>query len=271
MTRTSTTPSSVRPAATRHEPTRWLLRRPDEGAAARIFCFPYAGVGASMYTGWPAQVGPAEICLLQLPGRENRLREPHYGNYQALAEQLVEQLLPYLDRPFGFFGHCSGAMPGYATALRLMLDGLPTPAALFVSSQVAPHHGPDSRFLSMTDDELRVELAGLVAALGGIPDPDLLDLGLGVLRCDVEAYRQFRVAEPVVLPSRITAIGWSDDPEATPAQLAGWADCAAPGRFRQVVLPGAHYSFLSAPQALLAELAADMELAVTAAVPEGRT
>jgi surfactin synthase thioesterase subunit len=271
MTQTSTTPSPVRPAATRREPTRWLLRRPDEEAAARIFCFPYAGVGASMYAGWPAEIGPAEVCLLQLPGRENRLREPHYGNYQALADQLVEQLLPYLDRPFAFFGHCSGAMPGYATALRLLQAGLPTPATLFISSQVAPQHGPHSRFLSMTDAELLVELAGLVQALGGVPDPDLLALGLAVLRSDVEAYRQYRVAEPVVLPGRITAIGWADDPEVTPGQLAGWAECAAPERFRQVVLTGAHYSFLSAPQALLTELAADMELAVTAAESEGRT
>ncbi|HST48446.1 thioesterase II family protein [Jatrophihabitans sp.] len=271
MTRPSTSPVSDRPTATGRKPTRWLLRRPDEDAAARIFCFPYAGVGASMYAGWPPQVGPAEVCLLQLPGRENRLHEPHYGDYHALADQLIEQLLPYLDRPFGFFGHCSGAMPGYATALRLMLDGLPTPATLFVSSQVAPHHGPHSRFLSMTDDELRVELAGLVAALGGIPDPDLLTLGLGVLRRDVEAYRQYRVPGPVVLPGRITAIGWSDDPEITPEQLTGWGRYAAPERFRRVVLPGAHYSFLSAPEALLAELAVDMELAVAAAEPEGRT
>jgi surfactin synthase thioesterase subunit len=268
---TQTTTSSVRSPATRREPTRWLLRQPDEEAAALIFCFPYAGVGASMYASWPANVGPAEICLLQLPGRENRLREPHYGNYQALADQLVEQLLPYLDRPFGFFGHCSGAMPGYATAMRLMVNGLPAPATLFVSSQAAPQHGPRSRFLSMTNDELRVELAGLVTALGGIPDPDLLTLGLGVLRSDVEAYRQYLVSEPVVLPSRITAIGWSDDPEVTHEQLAGWADCAAPERFRHVVLPGGHYSFLSAPQALLRELAADMQLAVTTAEPGGRT
>jgi len=270
MTQTSMAPSSVQPAATRREPVRWLLRRPDEQATARIFCFPYAGVGASMYAGWPAQVGPAEICLLQLPGRENRLREPHFGSYQALADQLVEQLLPYLDRPFGFFGHCSGALPSYLTALRLMQAGLPTPETLVVSALVAPHHGPHSRFLSMLDDELRGELAGLARATGGTPDPDLIDLSLSVLRADVEAYRGYLQAEPVVLPSRITAIGWSEDPELTPGQLAGWADCAAPERFRQVVLPGGHYSFLSAPPALLAELAADMELAVAAAVPEGR-
>lgn len=257
--------------STRGASTRWLLREPNSDAAARLFCFPYAGTGASMYADWPAQVGPAEICLLQLPGRENRLREPHYGNYRALADQLIEQLLPYLDRPFGFFGHCSGAMPGYAMAVRLAEAGLPTPDVLLVSSQGAPQHGPRSRFLAMTDEELLAELAGLVTALGGIPDPDLLALGLDVLRADVEAYRQYVVPGPVVLPGRITAIGWSDDPEATPEQLAGWADCAAPNRFRQVLLTGAHYSFLSAPQALLAELAADMEFAMTTAEPEERS
>jgi surfactin synthase thioesterase subunit len=271
MTATATTAPSVRPAATRREPTRWLLRQPEEEAAARIFCFPYAGVGASMYASWPATVGGAAICLLQLPGRENRLREPHFGSYQALADQLVEQLLPYLDRPFGFFGHCSGALPSYLTALRLAQAGLPTPETLFVSALVAPHHGPHSRFLSMVDDELRIELAGLTRATGGTPDPDLIELSLPVLRADVEAYRGYLQAEPVVLPSRITAIGWSDDPELTPGQLADWAECAAPERFRQVVLPGTHYSFLSAPQALLTELAADMEVAMTTAEPEGRS
>jgi len=215
-----------------------------------------------MYVGWPLQAGPAEICLLQPPGRENRLREPHYGDYDSLADDLVEHLLPYLDRPFAFFGHCSGALPGYAMTLRLMRAGLPVPSTLFVSSQVAPHHGPYSRFLSMTDDELRLELGGLVQAMGGIADPDLLALGLKVLRADVEATRRYRPGEPVVLPSRLTAIGWNEDRDITAEQMAGWSDCAQPGRFRQVVLPGSHYSFLSAPSLLLEELAADMTRAV---------
>ncbi len=218
-----------------------------------------------MYLGWPTQVGPAEICLLQPPGRENRLREPHFGDYESLADDLLEHLLPYLDRPFAFFGHCSGALPGYATSLRLARDGLPVPAALFVSSQVAPQHGPYSRFLSMTDEELRVELAELVAVMGGVADPDLLALGVTLLRADVEATRRYLVSEPTVLASRITAIGWREDRDTLLGQMVGWAECAQPGRFRQVELAGSHYSFLSAPLSLLAELAADMTLAVAEA------
>jgi surfactin synthase thioesterase subunit len=251
-------PAPARPAAAAPRKGRWLLRPPDPDAAARIFCFPYSGVGASMYAAWPGQIGPAEVCLLQPPGRENRLREPHYGDYDALAEELVEYLAPYLDRPFAFFGHCGGALPGFATALRLAAAGLPTPAVLFISSQVAPHDGPYGRFLSMTDQELTVELEGLVRALGGTPHPDLIALGLGVLRADVEANKRYKLPEPVTLPCAVTVLGWSEDREVAVDLMSGWDAYTAPGRHRQVTLPGGHYEFLAAPAALLDELAADL-------------
>lgn len=247
----------------RRVPPRWLLRKPSGDAPARIFCFPYAGCGASMYRSWPNRIGPAEVCLLQPPGRETRLREPHYGTYEALAEDLAEFLRPYLDRPFAFFGHCSGALPGFETARQLARRGLPGPARLFVSSEVAPHDGPYGRFLSMTDDELAPELEALVAAMGGQLHPALLKLSLGVLRADVEANKRYRYAEPVRIPAAITAIGWRDDDVVGAELMDGWRRYTNDLRF--VLLDGAHYSFLHAPEALLAEIAADMERAAAAA------
>lgn len=66
-----------------------------------------------MFNAWPARFGAddgIEVCAVQLPGRENRMREPHYGTYEELAGHLVEALTPYLDRPFAFFGHCAGSL-----------------------------------------------------------------------------------------------------------------------------------------------------------------
>ncbi|WP_316520094.1 thioesterase II family protein [Kitasatospora brasiliensis] len=243
-------------------PQSWLLRKPKGEAPARLFCFPYSGVGASMYSRWPQLIGPAEVCLIQLPGRENRLREPHYGTYEGLAEPLIEALLPYLDRPFGFFGHCGGALPGFATAMRLAQDGLPVPDRLFVSSQVAPHDGPFGRFLGMTDDELAVELAELTKAMGGTPHPAMIELSLGVLRADVDANRAYRLDKPVRLPSAVHAIGWDRDQEIRPEQMTGWSEYADPGRFRPVVLSGEHYAFLSAPQELIDVLGSGMAAAM---------
>ncbi|MFD5247393.1 thioesterase II family protein [Amycolatopsis sp. NPDC058340] len=243
-------------------PRKWLLRKPGDDAPSRLFCFPYSGLGASMYNRWPDRVGQAEVCRIQLPGRENRVREEHYGTYEALAERLVEALEPHLDRPFGFFGHCGGALPAFATALALSRGGLPAPDRLFLSSQVAPHHGPYGRYLSLSTAELAVELEGFVRALGGEPNADLIELGLTVMRSDLAANRAYRLEKPVVLPSFVHAIGWGEDREIRPGQMGGWAEYARPGRYRHVVFPGGHHTFLHAPEPLMTELATAMDQAL---------
>jgi surfactin synthase thioesterase subunit len=243
-------------------PGKWLLRRPGEDSAARLFCFPYAGVGASMYNRWPEVVGTAEVCRVQLPGRENRIREAHYGTYEELAERLAEALVPCLDRPFGFFGHCRGALVGFAVAAHLQRAGLPTPDRLFVSSQEPPHKGPYSRFLRLGNAELATELGRLTEAMGGRPHPDLIQLGLRVLRADISANRRYRLDSPVLLPTTVIhAIAWAADEELRPDQTAGWDAYAGPGGFHETVLEGGHYAFLGAPDALLRELAHGMSRA----------
>ena len=240
------TTTSTASATTSTRPARWLLRPPGD-APVRLFCFPYSGTGASMYHAWPEQLGDIETCRLQPPARENRLREQHYGSYEALADSLADWLEPHLDRPFAFFGHCGGALPAYATAVALEQRGLPTPTRVFVSSQVAPHVGPYGRFLQMSDAELEVELAALIRAMGGQPMPELIELGLGVLRQDVDANKAYHLERPVPISGGITTIGWTDDVEIRHDTMGEWASYAPPGRHRHVTLPGEHYAFLSAP------------------------
>src|SRR5689334_17713184 len=122
--------------------TRWLLREPDEDASARLFCIPYAGMGASMYAQWPRRLGSADVVLVQPPGRENRLREPHVKTFEDFAEQAVEELTPYFDRPFALYGHCAGSLPAFTVAERLHELGLPLPERVYVASQVPPHLCP---------------------------------------------------------------------------------------------------------------------------------
>ncbi|GAA2613954.1 thioesterase II family protein [Streptomyces axinellae] len=236
-----------------------FLRPPRDDCPARLFCFPYSGLGASMFNRWPHRItdggSDIEVCLLQPPGRENRLREPHFGTYEELAEQLLGSLEPYLDRPYGFFGHCGGALAAFATAAAIAGSRLPAPACVFISSQVAPHLGPYGRYLSMTDRQLTVELARQTRAMGGEPHPDVLAMSLRVMRADLAANQLYRLDEPVVLPGGVRSIGWRYDVEIRPRQMAGWATYAAPGQFRHVELPGTHHAFLTAPEVLRWELA----------------
>src|SRR5438067_7587453 len=228
---------------------RWLLRKPSPEATGRIFCFPYSGMGASMFSKWPRAVGGFEVCLIQPPGRENRSREPHFGSYQDFASSVVPHLTPYLDVPFVFFGHCAGALPAYETALRLATDGLPMPSRLFVSAQVAPHDCPHDRFLSLSDAELKAELENLAVLRGGSPHPALIELALEVLHSDLEVNRGYRRAGPAPVPCPVTVLHWSADVEVTAAQLDGWKQYAPSTDF--IVLQGGHYEFLAAPDALM--------------------
>ncbi|MEV2215078.1 thioesterase domain-containing protein [Streptomyces sp. NPDC050997] len=240
-------------------PSKWLLRRPKDDGPARIFLFPYAGVGASMYSRWPRYIGGAEVCLVQLPARENRLREPHFGTYDALAGPLLEGLEPYLDRPFTFFGHCSGVLPAFAVTVELARQERRLPDRLFVSSQVSPHDGPYGRLLELAEDELPHEIEAMTRAMGGEPHPDLVELGVQLLAADIEANRRYRPTEPVRLATGITTIGWREDMVIPAGLMGGWHQYADEGRVREVLLDGAHYDFLGAPDALLTELAHDME------------
>jgi surfactin synthase thioesterase subunit len=234
-------------------PLRRWLPRPLAETPSRIFCLPYSGAGASMFGRWPDVAGETGICPVQLPGRENRLREPHFGTYEQLAKDVVEALLPVMDSPFGLFGHCSSALIAFEIALVLQREGLPMPRRLFCSAQVAPHEGPYGSYLTMTDEQLRAEL---VALSGTELDETVLDVVTEVLRADVAANKAYRPAEPVLLDTAITTIGWSADREVAPERMSGWAQYSP--RVDRVVLPGVHHTFLDAPAALLTRLAGGM-------------
>ncbi|MEV7189633.1 thioesterase domain-containing protein [Kitasatospora sp. NPDC093102] len=223
----------------------WFVRPPSTGHPARIFCFPYAGAGASAFSGWPVAVGDAEVCPVQFPDRENRMTEPHYGTYENLAESLVEALEPRLDRPFAFFGHCAGALPAFETVLRLAERGLPRPVCLFVSGQVAPHEAASDRMLAMTEAELREELESVLRGRGIEPRPDMVEMGLALLLRDLAAARAYRRVEPVAVDCPVVVLHWRDDPEVGLDRLQGWRRYSDSVDFR--VVGGGQHDFTTAP------------------------
>ncbi|MFF7753141.1 thioesterase II family protein [Streptomyces sp. NPDC007971] len=233
----------------------WLLRQPDPLATARIFCIPYSGTGAGMYNRWPSSVGSVELVPVQLPGRANRMREQAPTTYEELAEHLVAGLEPYLDRPYGFFGHCGSALAAYQAAVQVEATGSAVPGHLFISSQVAPQDGPTGRFLELDDDGLTNELRIMIEERGGNPSPEVLEVALEVLRADIEVNKRYVVPDPVRLTMPITTIGWSEDREVQHHTMSGWDRC---GDTDHHVLPGAHYRFLDGPTELFELFAAGL-------------
>jgi surfactin synthase thioesterase subunit len=227
---------------------KWLPRPATPGARARVFLIPYSGCGAGMYRRWPHQRDAVEYLPVELPGHETRFAEPNFTTYQQLAKMMVGGLEAHLDVPFAFFGHCGSALAAYEVSAELTRTGMPAPAQLFVSSEVAPQDGPAGRFLSMNAAELAAELELLIRELGGTPTAELVELYLEVLRADVETNKRYVVPEPYRLSCPVTAIGWTEDDEIPYATMGGWNAC---GDTTGVLLPGRHHRFIDAPDELL--------------------
>jgi surfactin synthase thioesterase subunit len=220
----------------------WFVRPRSTRHPARIFGFPFSGSGASAFSAWPAALDDVEVCPVQFPGRENRLGHPHYGTFEELAADLVEPLEPLLDRPFAFFGHCSGALPAYETVLRLAELGLPGPDCLVVSGQPAPHDASRDRMLTMTEPQLRAEVESFVRNRGIDPRPDMIDMGLSVLLRDHAAARTYRRLEPIAIRCPIVVLHWRDDPDVSLDALEGWRQYSDSVDIR--ALDGGRYAFM---------------------------
>lgn len=226
----------------------WLHREPSPAAAGRVFCIPHAGCGTGIFADWPQDLAGVEFLHVELPGRISRFGETMPDTFQELAAAMIAGLGRYLDVPYAFFGHCWSALAAYEATVQLERSGLPPPARLFVSSQLAPQDGPDGRMLGMDDAELAAELTATIREQGQQPHPDLVAMYVKVLRADVEVSRRYAVPDPARLSCPITAIGWTHDEEVSASVMGGWAAC---GQAAFELFPGRHHQFMTAPEKLL--------------------
>ncbi|MFF1297239.1 MULTISPECIES: thioesterase II family protein [unclassified Streptomyces] len=246
---------------------RWLAQPPRTTSSVRVFCLPFAGTGAGLLRQWPTQVEGVELCRVQLPGRESRIRESPFGDFDAFAEETAAGLAPYLDRPYALFGHCMGALLAHRLAVRLRELPVRPPSLLVVSSSLPPHFPPDRRYRpagaaaegiyhpSMSDDELADEMRRVARAQGQTDiAPELLPLAVRVLRGDLDMCYKYAPTAPEPVSCPLTTIGWTRDPDVAPEDMALWN---AYGSVRHHTLEGDKFAFIRAPRALMTTLAED--------------
>lgn len=250
-------------------PPAWVLiphRRAE--AALRLFCFPFAGGGASMYRPWAEQLPEhIEACLVQLPGREERMQEAPLTDLASLVAELTGALVTHLDRPFAFLGHSMGAMIGYEVARRLRTLGLPQPCRLFLSSRQAPQTpgspGVEAGTLRALPDQAFIET--LHSLYGAVPDairenPELQKVFLPILRADVTLLETHTFVPDTPLGCPITVFGGEQDPHITGAMLAGWREQTT-ADFEQRLFPGDHFYITHSRDAVIEAVTAGLHAA----------
>jgi medium-chain acyl-[acyl-carrier-protein] hydrolase len=225
----------------------WAFR-PAQGAHSRLFCFPYGGAGASVYSSWTRKiVSSIQVCPIQPPGRENRHAEAPIPQFDQLIEVLVEALGPLLDLPFALYGHSFGGLVAFEITQELRRRGNPGPTQLLISGCRAPQIQQIPSIHSMPDDEFLIAIEQMYGPLPALirSDAEILLFFLRVLKADVallERYK-YRSEQPLVMP--IHVFGGIEDRHVSRPHLEAWRIHAA-SAFSLRMYPGDHF-FIRGP------------------------
>lgn len=233
----------------------WVSISPSRGCRlGRLFCFPFAGGGATAYYRWADHVlADIELARVHLPGRETRLREPLINRLTSMVDTLVEELIDWIDGPFAFFGHSLGALLAFELARALRRRHGLLPVHLFISGYRAPQlPPPESPFSHLPDGDFLSH----VRQYGGIPNnvaqhEELMEIFLPILRADFEIMETYVFREELPLECPITAFGGLSDPKISCQNIAAW-DTHTSTRFRTHFFSGGHF-FLHDSEPLLLE------------------
>lgn len=234
------------------------IPRPNPDAAVRLFCFPHAGGGASLFRPWAAALAShAELVLVQLPGREQRRDEALRYSVHELIDEILPAILPLLDKPCILLGHSMGSLLVLELARRLQATGQGARLKKVFFSACHPPHLPRRRISQLADAEFLAALG----AMGGTPDnvlhdAELMALFLPVLRADFAVCESSRDEPAAPLCCPIMVYGGMDDAISL-EHLASWRRYGA-GDFQMKLFPGAHFYIKTHRSLVLKNLLIDL-------------
>lgn len=247
---------------TQRAPTPWFTcAKRDSRARLRLFCFPYAGGGASIYRGWENYLPPGfEVWPVQLPGRGIRFKEPAFASMNPLIEAATTAIEPFLDLPIALFGHSVGAFASFEMAHLLSEKFGIKVHHLFVSGARGPHLPRNRRDIhDLSEEDFITELK----TLNGTPhevleNPDLMKMISSTLRADfaiAETYRASLDRPPLSCP--ITVFGGLEDTLVSKEDLEAWK-LHTTSSFELWQLPGDHFFIHSSDSLVLRILSREL-------------
>ncbi len=220
----------------------WFLFPPSkaETARPRIFCFPCAGAGASLYTPWIAAAAAwAEVVPVQYPGREELADLPPLRSLTELASALADRL-PEESAPFAFYGYSLGALAAFALARELRRRGRAVPAHLFLAGCGLPAAAENRSFHRLDDESFLEAVAGHLSLDSRPETRDIARTLLPVLRADIEMLESFHpLPEEPPLACPVSILTGAEDPVTPRESVMRWHEMTT-GDFHLRRFPGRH-------------------------------
>ena len=244
----------------RNNTSKWFPKTVSEGKKIRLFCFPFAGGNSHTYRLWENYLPDfVDVCPAHLPGRTNRISESDVSEMSKLVYFLTNEIIPYLDIPFAFFGHSMGAVVSFEL-IHSLRERSKFPLHLFVSGARAPQissRTPDLH--NLPDNEFKVELRKLNGTSNEILNhTELFEFLLPTLRADFKLVEKYRFEEKSPLDCPITAFGGDNDDEVYPSELKSWSAQTCKS-FKYKIFSGDHFYFDSNLEELLNLIKKDLD------------
>ncbi|RUS95439.1 thioesterase [Trichormus variabilis SAG 1403-4b] len=210
---------------------------------------------------WANDLPPTiEVCPIELPGRGRQMNLPPYTKMQPLVEEIAQNLIPYLDKPFAIFGHSMGGLVSFELTRLLHSDYNLTPLHLFISARNAPQVTPTKRpIYNLPDAEFWQEIRNF----NGTPDDvmenqDIIQLFLPILRADFTVLDTYIYTNQPPLDCPISVFGGLQDKEFTDYQLEAWREQTT-ASFALQMLEGNHFFIRSNQNILLRSIDQKLE------------
>ena len=231
--------------------------KPNKNAKIQLFCFPYAGSGASFFKSWSHKLSDKiEICIAAYPGREHRIKEKPILDVKVLLEELSVACIHHINRPFAIFGHSMGGIISYGLARNLEKLNI-IPEYLFISACPPPtRHIDKNNALSLLSEDEFIRI--IVERYNAIPDiilkdKDLRAIFLPTLRTDISLEEQYVLAfdkdKDMPLDCNIVSFGGQQDSQVSDVALNNWQSLTNRTFFTKI-FPGDHF-YLTEYQFLL--------------------
>jgi len=181
-----------------------------------------------------------------------------------MVKAVSTAILPYLQKPFCFFGYSMGAIIAFELTRLLQREYGLKPLHLFVAGRTAPqvvidkphtYHLPETEFLESLND-----LNGTPKEL--LANTELMQLMIPLLRADFEVCQTYSYSPSLRLDCPMSVYGGTQDEHVSLDDYEAWKD-ETTGPFKLTMFDGDHFFIHSHQQQLLQTLAGELDQVIS--------
>lgn len=243
--------------------TSWVTcPQPNPEAKLRLFCFPFVGGSSIAFRNWPNYLPTTvEVCPIEIPGRGRQIKLPLYTEIHSLVREIAINIIPYLDKPFAFFGYSMGASISFELIRLLRSQYNFQPLHFFVAARRAPQFPNEKQLISqLPDADFLVE----IAKFNGTPpavleNTQLMEIFLPIMRADFTLLESHIYTEQPPLDCPISAFGGSQDQAVSYHALSAW-QVQTVANFSLQMIEGDHFFMNTATTTLLNSVSQYLQL-----------